>query len=119
MEVLDPLAAGLLLAGTTRGDGEAREAALGGSLRDLVEAVLARVRGRDREAAVGALVEAIAPTLGSSAAPPRARAVVAALAPRDIGSAWMRDAGAPRVGFRASPALRKTIACTEDDAWRA
>ena len=49
----------------------------------------------------------------------RARAVLAPLAPRETGAAWMREAAAPRPGFRVSAALRTTLACTEDAAWRA
>jgi hypothetical protein len=118
----DPVAAAILLAATAASDGEAREIALDAALRarvDAVRAALTSLRERSREAALQALVAALAPRIASSEAPPRARAVLASLAPRELGATWMRQSPSPRVGFRVAAALRTTIACTEDDAWRA
>ncbi len=83
---------------------------------DRVGAALSELR--DRAAAIGTLVAAIAPARADSPAPARARAVLASLTTRETGARWLREAGAPRVGFRATAALRATLAHTEDDAWR-
>ncbi len=124
MEALatDPFAAAILLAATSVGDSDASAVALDPALRarvDRVRAALSELRSRDRAAAIGALVAATAPHLADSPAPARARAVLASMTTRDTGARWLREAGPPRVGFRASAALRATLAHTEDDAWRA
>ena len=118
----DPFAAAILLAATSAGDPDASAAALDPALRERVDRVIAalsELRSRDRAAAMGALVAATAPHRADSPSPPRARAVLASLTTRETGARWLREAGSPRVGFRASGALRATLAHTEDDAWRA
>lgn len=126
MDVLprDPVAAAILLASTAAGDTGAALAALDPALRARVEVAslaCAALRAGGREAAVSALITATATPIadGLDGAPPRVRAIVASLVARDRGGAWLRDAGAPRTGFRASAALRTTVANTEGDAWRA
>lgn len=120
----DPFAAALLLAGTASRDPELGCAALDPTLRGRVAAAArasAALRERGREAAMAALVAASTPRVptGVDDAPPRVRAVVATLVDRARGTAWLRAAAHPRTGFRPSSGLRSTIACTEEDAWRA
>lgn len=118
----DTFASAILLAAATAGDPDARMAALDPALRARVEAVSASLtteRSRGRDHAVTALVARAADAPTAAHAPARARAIVATLVARAIGAEWLRDAGVPRAGFRASAGLRTTVAHTPEDAWRA
>ena len=117
----DAFAAGLLLAAIAASDGDASRAALAPALRARIESITHEaLRTQDRSAAIRVLLDATTARFDDApqAMPTRARALIATLAPRDLGSAWMRAAGSPRTGFRVSAALRTTLARTEDAAWR-
>ncbi|MFO0683070.1 MAG: hypothetical protein U0234_13520 [Sandaracinus sp.] len=121
----DPFLSALVLAGTIAGDPEVTGAALDPRLATRLAEALgehAALRTRDREAALRELIAALAPRAPESAeaAPARVRSVLAPLAARERAAAWQRDALVPRKGFRASGALRVTLASqAEEDAWRA
>lgn len=122
-EPADPLIAAMLLAALAAGDEGAARARLAPPLREALARAIAATsaqRAADRGAFLAALARAVAPAIGAAdAMPAAARAIVAPLAPREIGARWMRDAAPPRAGFRASAALRTTLATMPEDAWRA
>jgi hypothetical protein len=118
----DSLAAALALAAIAADDPRATRAALGPELRERVDAVLAdRSRHADRTDAIRALLASVRPALPSSSTPvpPRARALLATLAAREIGVSWLSAAPPPRKGFRVSAALRSTILAIPESEWHA
>ncbi len=121
----DPFLSALVLAGTVLGDATCLAAQLDPRLRARLEDTLREheaARARDREAGMRALALTLASPAPACAeqAPPRVRSVLATVAERDRAARWQRDAPVPRAGFRASAALRTTLASlAEEDAWRA
>jgi hypothetical protein len=121
--VRDPFATAYVLAAIAAGDGAASRGALSGELAARASEVVEDVRGsmqRDRSVAVAKLAEVLGLSIPEDTTlSPRARGIVATLVPRELGGRWMRDAPAPRAGFRTSAALRRTLAALAEPSWRA
>jgi len=114
---------GLALAATIAGDrdGAAARSGLAEGLAIGMTARLASLSCDAREPVLRALAASLRPALdGARELPPRAAAIVAPEAPRELGARWIAAAGAPRPGFRAPPSLRAQLRrSTPDERHRA
>jgi hypothetical protein len=119
----DPLVSAMLLAAIATGDERTTRTRLAPALRarlDRMTDATTSQRVADRGAFLASLARAALPSVASGEQlPAAARAIVAPLAPREVGARWMREAAPPRAGFRATAGLRATLAAISEDPWRA
>lgn len=111
-----------VLAAIAAGDAGASRGAISTELSARVLRVLSEARDAmqlDRAVAIAGLARALALTVPEETTlPPRARAIIATLVPKELGAGWMRASPAPRPGFRTSGALRRTLAGLAEASWR-